>query len=129
MRGVAQVGERHDVDDALNGSGGAAVDAQDFRVGMGAPDHMRVQRAGKIDIVDEYPFPGQKFVILRPFHRRADKSQRCRLLGSMRRARRQITARCLDNGVDNILIAGAAAQIAGNRLADFRFGQRPLLLE
>ena len=75
-----------------------------------------MQHARQFDIVDEQRLPGQQPLVLVALDRRAEKSRRH---GSSphRLGRRH-------HGIDDILIAGAAAEIAGQRLAHLVFGWR-----
>ena len=74
----AQILEGNDIDDPRRTFRRAGVDAQDLRVRMGASDNMRVQHAGKIDVIDKHSLAGQQFVVFRPLHRRADELRRRR---------------------------------------------------
>ena len=74
----------------------------------------RMQHAGQFDIVDEQRLAGQQPAVLIALDRRAEISRAHGAACPHRCGRRH-------HRIDDVLIAGAAAEIAGQRLAHFVF--------
>jgi len=88
-----------------------------------------VQHARKIDVVDEYSFPGQQLVVFRSLDRRTDES-RTRSMGLlMQRFLLRLATRGFHDSIDDILITSAAAQISGDCLSNLSFIERAALAQ
>ena len=101
----------------------AGIDAQKFRTRMGAAYDIGVQHSGKIDVIDEHPFSGQKLIIFRALEPRAYESREesVRVLLSFRIS--VSGSRSFHDCIHDILVAGTATQIARERFANFGLAQ------
>ena len=99
------------------------VDLHDLRVGVRAAHDVQVQHARELDVVDVVALAADEARILLALHRvahAADFGDVGRLRSPWRASlplQRQLRRRVLD-GLDDVDVAGAAAQVAGDRLAD-----------
>ena len=78
-----------------------------------AAQERRVQHAGQFDIVDEQRLAGQESCVLIAFDRRAKAARRHGVSPAAFGG--------LQHGLDDVLIAGATAEIAGQCFAYLRF--------
>jgi hypothetical protein len=104
---------------------GARVDADDARVGVGTAQRRGVRDVRDVEVVHEARAPGDEPRVLAAAHARADVRAAGRRRRELRRGGRP--ARQRQDGVDHALVAGAAAEVAGQRLADGVLGWRRLL--
>ena len=88
-----------------------------------------MQHARKIDVIDEHPFSSQQFVVFRPLHRRADEPRRRAMRLLMRSSFRDLTTGSLNDGINDILIARAAAEVPGYCLSHLSFIEGATLAE
>ena len=95
--------------------GAALVDAADPGVRMGRADEIGIDLAGPVDVVREVPGPGDEALVLLAPDRSADpvRGHRLQLL---------MSAAAALNGLDDVVVAGAAAEIAFQPLADLLLG-------
>ena len=120
-----------DGDDARRRGGGGGVDAGDPRIGVRAAQDIGVELARPVDVVGVGALAGQEAVILAPPDRRSDDAHRpysaatpwtlARLLAPHHR-------RPLDDRQHDVVIAGAAAEIAFEILADLALGRIGVVL-
>ena len=91
--------------------GAALVDAADPGMRMGRADEVGIHLAGPVDVVRVVPGPGDEALVLLAPDRSAD---------SVRGHRRQLlmSAAAALNRLDDVVVAGAAAEIAFQPLAD-----------
>ena len=113
------------------------VDALDFRVRERTAHNIEPEHAGQFDVLDVIAATAQKARILFPFNRMAHPL--CfthfthplphRRLARPPAVRRVYLRRRVLNRLNNIQIAGTAAQVPGNRPADFVFARVRILLQ
>ena len=122
---VGDVLGRHHGQHAGQRQRGGGVDAPHAGVRVGAPHHGGVRDARHLEVVDERAAPGEQARVFPPRDRRAD-------VAAFGRALRREGAGAVmgvgfagDQGqhrVDHALVAGAATQVSGQRVADLGLG-------
>src|SRR5262245_23813586 len=88
---------------------------------MNTSNHIGVQHAGKVDVIDEHSLTCQQIVIFCTLHWCADESRGPTLRFLVRSSIRDLTTGSLDDGVDDSLIARTAAKIPRNRFSHLCF--------
>src|SRR5262245_15914087 len=96
---------------------------------MNTSNHIGVQYAGKVDIIDEHSLTCQQIVIFCTLHWCTDESRGPTLRFLVRSSLRDLTTGSLDDGVDDVLIARAAAKIPRNGFSHLRFAKRAVLAQ
>src|SRR5262247_487933 len=96
---------------------------------MNTSNHVGVQHAGKVDVIDEHSPPCQQFIVFCTLHGCADESRGPTLRFPVVSSLGDLTAGSLDDGVDDILIARAAAKISRNGFSHLCFVERAALAQ
>src|SRR5262245_15003915 len=96
---------------------------------MNTSNHIGVQHAGKVDVIDEHSLPCQQFIVFCPLHWCADESRGPTLRFTVRSSLGNLTTGSVDDGVDDILVARAAAKIPGNGFSHLCFVERAVLAQ
>ena len=120
--GRAEIGEGHHVDHARMRAGPGRVHARDARVRVRAAQEHRVEQAGQRDVGHVAPAPGEQPRVLLAEMPVADELH----AGAARRARGR---RRVERRLHDVLVAGAAAEVAGERLADLGLRRRRVVAQ
>src|SRR5262249_27426453 len=96
---------------------------------MNTSNHIGVQHAGKVDVIDEHSLPYQQFIVFCALNWCADESHRPTLRFPVRSSLRDHTTGSLDDGVDDILIARTAAEMTRNGFSHLCFVERAALAQ
>src|SRR5262249_3890621 len=96
---------------------------------MNTSNHIGVQHAGKVDVIDEHSLPCQQFIVFCPLHWCADESRGLAGRFTVRSSLGNLTTGGLDEGVDDILIARAAAKISRHGFSHLCFVERAALAQ
>ena len=96
---------------------GAGIDAREARLGVWASQHRRVQHLRQVNVIDEARAPGEQPFVLAPLDRLPDQPGGH---GSSPRS----SGRSPAHGRHDLLVSGAAAEVARERLPDLGVARR-----